>query len=387
MNVLVLFTYGVSLKLWKELGIIKREISLYHELQKKGVDFTLLTYGDKKDLNFKQDLSKINALPIKNLIKSRYLPIKLIKSFLLPIKLKNTFRNFDIIKTNQVEGCWIGFLAKILYKKKLIIRAGYEWFRNYLSRMAIQGKKNYLKYLINYIYVYFTELIAYKLADRIVLTNKADINFIIKMFKLKRKQKKIIHLPNFVDVNQFKPLIVEKKEKHILFVGRLVVIKNLLNLFNAMKDLSDFTLEIVGSGPYENFLKEKAKELKINVNFLGVFPNSALPEIYNHYPIFILPSFYEVNPKTLLEAMSCGIPCIGTNVRGIKNIIKHKENGYLCEISPKSIADAIVNLYNDKVLQEKICKNARNHILENNSLDSTVEKEFLLYKETLIKSN
>ena len=121
----------------------------------------------------------------------------------------------------------------------------------------------------------------------------------------------------------------------------------------------------------------------MNVNFLGLFPNNKIPEIINQYQIIILPSYWEGNSKVLLEAMSCGIACIGSNISGINNVITHGENGYLCGVSSNSIKDAIVNVYNDKTLREKIGKNARKYIQENCSLRSITKKEFHFYREIL----
>ena len=51
MRVLVVFTYGYSLKTWNESGTLERELSIYTELQKNyGIEFTFLTYGDNSDL-------------------------------------------------------------------------------------------------------------------------------------------------------------------------------------------------------------------------------------------------------------------------------------------------------------------------------------------------
>ena len=60
--------------------------------------------------------------------------------------------------------------------------------------------------------------------------------------------------------------------------------------------------------------------------------------------VFILPSYYEGHPKVLLEAMSCGLPCIGTNVRGIREDVEHMKTGYLCETDHNSIADGLFEL-------------------------------------------
>ncbi len=101
----------------------------------------------------------------------------------------------------------------------------------------------------------------------------------------------------------------------------------------------------------------------INLNLLGVFPNNIIPEVLNQYQIFILPSYYEGNPKVLLETMSCGLACIGINVYGISNILKHKENGYLCDIQSESIKKAIKSLHSNKDLKSKIGRNAREFIM------------------------
>jgi glycosyltransferase involved in cell wall biosynthesis len=223
------------------------------------------------------------------------------------------------------------------------------------------------------------------MADGIIVTGDYDIPFIVKCFKLKRKYKKnkIRLFYNFIDDILFKPTSYEKKDKHIIFIGRLSYEKNLFNLLEAFKELNGFVLDIIGTGPEEEKLKHKAKKLGINANFLGIIPNNEIPEKLNQYQIFILPSFSEGNPKALLEAMSCGVACIGTNVKGINNIIKHKQNGYLCEKSPISIKKAILNLYNDENFRKKLGKNARKFILDNCSLTSLVEKEYLFYQEIL----
>ena len=150
---------------------------------------------------------------------------------------------------------------------------------------------------------------------------------------------------------------------------------------HSVKELNGFTLNIIGKGPYESYLKEWNE--KINVKYWGVIPNEQLPEIINQHQIFILSSFYEGNPKTLLESMSCGMACIGTNVRGINSIIKHKENGYLCKTDAQSIKKAILTVANNKELRERIGKAAREYIVNNCSLNSIVEKEYALYRKVL----
>ncbi len=382
---MLIFTYGVSLKDWYKTGLIFREILIYKSLREKKINFIFLTFGNNEDLNYSNILENIKIIPTGKLIDSDIPKWSLIKSLILPFKLRTIFMGVDLIKTNQIDGSWIAYIAKILYKKRIIIRGGFERLIRYKMEFYYTKSRNYFKYLINYSWIFMNELLAYKLADGIILTNKQDIKFVIKCFKLKRKykKKKISYFPNYIDTNLFKPVNLPKKEKHILFIGSLKIIKNLYNLLEAFIDLKDFSLDIVGKGPIEKNLKNKVVELGVNVNFLGTFPNDKIPEIINQYDIFILPSYYEGNPKALLEAMSCGGVCIGSNISGIKTIIKHKDNGYLCGLTPTSIRNSIVDLYENKSLREKLSINARKYILTNFSLKSLSKKEYLFYQKVL----
>lgn len=385
MNILILFTYGVSLKDWYDYGIISREIALYNNLLKKNTNIKFLTFGNYTDLNFLKDSNKIDIIPVFPLIKSRIPKFHFIKSLVLPFKLKKILRNIDLIKTNQIQGSWIACIAKILFKKKIIIRGGYDKLCRHILLYERKGPKSYFKYLVNYFWIFVIELIAYKLADGIILTNKADINFIIKCFKLKKKLKhnKIRHFYNYIDTELFKPLGLHKTNKNILFIGRLERQKNLFELINAFKDLKEVKLDIIGSGSYLNRLKAKCKELNIKVNFSVKLPNYEIPKIINQYQILVLPSLWEGNPKVLLEAMSCGLSCIGSNIPGINNVIIHKENGYLCGLDSNSIKNAILAVNNNEPLKKNIGINARKFIVNNCSLKKLTNAEYLFYQDIL----
>ena len=91
---------------------------------------------------------------------------------------------------------------------------------------------------------------------------------------------------------------------------------------------------------------------------------------------------YEGHPKALIEAMSCELPVITTPVYGIKNIITHNINGYLCnDTTPQSIKQGITNVLNDPKLKNLMAINARKTILKEYSLEVVLEKEIELYKD------
>ncbi len=361
-KLILFFTNGISLKRWEELGGLDREIKPYNFLANNFKKIYFITYGKKnEELKLKKNLAEnIEILPKKNFLSPK------IYQFLIPFIYGKALRKADIYKTNQMAAVIPAIISKWLYKKKLVIRCGYEW----LSFLEEQ-KKPFWKRKI----VYLIEKIVYKESDKIILSSKKDKKFIIERFKI--NPKKIEVIPNYVDTRLFKPL--NTKKAGVIFVGRLDPEKNLFNLIEAVSETSN-KLVIIGSGTLEENLKNFAEEKKAQVEFRKNIPNEKLPQELNKSEIFILPSFYEGCPKTLLEAMSCGLSCIGTGVKGIKEIISHKENGYLCRTDASSIRKAISGVIERKNLRKRINKNARETISRDFSFERILEKEKQIYE-------
>ena len=361
-------TDGMSIKKWAEYGMLDREISLYSRLANKLSCIQIYSYGTNKDLNYLKNEHRITVLPwISNRGIKYYSDIG---PYLHYFKLRNT----DIIKTNQISGALSAVKAKNICNKPLIVRCCYVW-----SDFAI--KRNDTQEVIQA--AERTERISFNEADKIIVTCMRDKNYIIKKYNL--YDDKINIIPNYVDIEMFKPIIrVNKIPGRVCFVGRLDGQKNLFSLFNAIESVEKVKeLLIIGDGPLKDELVIKANNLSTKVTFSGIIPNLDLPEIIQSAEVFILPSLYEGMPKTLLEAMSCGMPCIGANSDGIKEIINHKENGLLCEKDEFSIANSIKLLFEDHKLRKEIGNNARMEIERNYNLDNVVELELNIYRELL----
>ncbi len=357
-------TRNISLKDWHELGIIKRELASYNMLSKYFKAIYIFSYGKKEDLNFRHYLKgNIKIIYKKSNLNST------LYSFLMPLINYKTIKKCHFFKTNQIDGSWPALAAKFLNPKaKLIVRTGYV-----LSSLLANKKKRF-KYLIFSI----VELIMYKLADLVMITSDRNKDYIQKRYNVK----KIAVMPNFIDTNIFKPLNC-KKERKLVFVGRLNNEKNLINLLKALEG-TDIAIDIIGKGELESSLKALAKKLKLKANFLGTIDNYELPEYLCKASAFVLPSFHEGMPKALLEAMSCGVACIGTDVPGIKDFIQHNKTGVLTKTDSRSLRKAIIGLISDKKLQQRLGKNARKYIVDNFSLKKLIKKEIGCY-ESLTK--
>ncbi len=359
MKLALFFTKGVSLKLYEKIGSLDREIKLYQELAKYFDKIFFLTYEGKDDLKYQSFLPEnIKILPNKQKIPSS------IYSFLLPFLYQKELKGVDILKTNQMAGSWAAIIAKFLFRKKLIVRQGYQ--------LSIFAQKKGIKLLI----IRFLEKLAYRNADVIIVTSKRDKKYIEEKYNI--LSEKIKYIPNYINTELFKPLNIPK-ENRICFVGRLEEQKNLFNLIKAISDL-DIKLVIFGNGSQKKDLENFSKRLKADVEFKENIPNKDLPKEFNKSKLFILPSLYEGCPKVLLEAMACGLPVVGANVYGINEIIKDKENGCLCGTDAFPIRKAVIEVLNNKGLQKKLSKNARKTILEDFNLEKIMEKEIEIYK-------
>ena len=100
-----------------------------------------------------------------------------------------------------------------------------------------------------------------------------------------------------------------------------------------------------------------------------------LPAIMQDWDLFVLPSLYEGHPKALIEAMAAGLPVVGSNVIGIREIITDGENGLLAEPDADSLRAAIQRLIQDRALRQRLGRAAREHAVQHFSLDRIVELE------------
>ncbi|MCG8430175.1 MAG: glycosyltransferase family 4 protein, partial [Candidatus Omnitrophica bacterium] len=357
----VFFTQSVSLSTWDKVGSIKREVEIYNQLARFFKKIYFVTYGkDESEIQYSKILkNNIRILPKKvSLLPDR------VYVFLVPLLYFKELQESDYYKTNQMHGATAALLAKLFFRKKLIIRCGYELLRFYQLK-----NKPFWKLKL----IYIIEKCTYWLADKIIISSRENERFILRNFRIKPVAIKVI--PNYVNTAFFKPMRdIRKKERRICCVARLEKQKNISNLIRAMSDM-EVELVIYGDGGLKNDLQLFARQMNTNVVFRGGIPNDRLPYEINQSVLFILPSLFEGNPKALLEAMSCGLPCIGTNVEGIREIIRHKFNGYLCETSSSSIKEAVVTLLNDHALQMELGRNAREYAVGTFALDKIFLQE------------
>jgi glycosyltransferase involved in cell wall biosynthesis len=114
----------------------------------------------------------------------------------------------------------------------------------------------------------------------------------------------------------------------VVTVGRLISLKQIDLLIEAVSRLDDVGLVVVGNGPERERLEELARRLGVaeRVHFAGVSSKQALLSACD---LFVLNSTHEGFPYVVLEAMSLGLPVVATAVGGIPEVVQHGQNGLL----------------------------------------------------------
>lgn len=149
--------------------------------------------------------------------------------------------------------------------------------------------------------------------------------------------------------------------------GRMTPVKDYATLLHAFATLRQnqpalkARLEFAGDGPMRAELEALAASLGIAdaVTFLGLMPfNDLLPRMRS-WDAFVLSTHGETQPLALMEAMACGLPCIGSAVAGVTDVVRDGQNGILVpESNPVALAVALGRLATDPARRHALAEAA-----------------------------
>ena len=368
---MLLFSFGMTLKTWARQGLIERENRYYAYFKKHDTGVSFLTYGET-DLDFQPMLSSVQVLPKK------YFSHPLVYALFAPLVHWKAFRKTNIFKSNQSQGALVGFLGKLVSpRSKFIVRCGWVRTREMMVKeQRLSGWR--LKKAI------FSEWLGFRFADAIIVVTPSDQDYVLVNYNVNKR--KITVIPNAVDerlfsyANQQTPI---REKLKIVLIGRLVEMKNFQGVLEAVAEIKHpCEVTIIGEGPYKDKLIEIQRKYCLNVNFMGNVKNDEIPAILRENNAFVMTQFHASGmPKVILEAMSIGLMTISSNIRAHRELITHNENGLLCESDVDSIAQALQMLIEmrEPTLQA-MREKARENIEDKYSMAFCAKRENKLYQ-------
>lgn len=265
---------------------------------------------------------------------------------------------FDVIHCNTPIGGVIGRLCGKLAKIPHVIYTahGFHFYKG--------------SPLFNRTVLKWAEMIMAHWTDVIITMNQEDYEA-AKKFKL-RNNGKVYYVPGVgINTDLYKNVVVDKtslksslglKETDIVCIsmGDLIPRKNYGVAIKAIAECKNPSLHylICGKGPELEHLQNLSKELGIEnqVHFLGF--RTDIKELLKAADIFLFTTLQEGLPRSMMEAMASGLPCIASEIRGNTDLLEGTDGGYLCAATDVNAYAAALNLLaNDRVLREKMGRN------------------------------
>ena len=358
---------GTSIKNLAE-GLISRDIKV-----------SIFVYGQDEDLEFSE--KNINFYFIKQQNYSLfgwYLYRKFLEKF---VNNKIEEKGIDALEAPD----WTGITAFMNFKCPMVLRLhGSDTYFCTLENRKQKWKNFWL------------EKQALKRADSLISVSEFTALKTDEYFKLDQSIKVI---PNFVDVNKFKPVTTGHKPDSILYFGSIIRKKGILELaeiFNlvienrpkaslilAGRDVKD---AITGISTLELFKNKLSHDARTRFKYLGSLPYPEIQEQISKAAVVVLPSFAEALPMTWLEAMAMEKALVTSNIGWAPEIMINDETGYM--VNPKDhdlYARKILEILENDDLNLKFGKSARQRIIQAFSQEKIIEKNIDFYK-TIIGS-
>lgn len=305
--------------------------------------------------NFKEEKNKYNYIKIHHIDFERNpLNFRNIKAYRQLIRLMKE-EKFDLIHCSTPIGGLLGRICskQLKIKKVIYMVHGFHFYKGapLINRIIY---KNIEKFLAKY-------------TDVLITINEEDYEA-TKKFKLRNGEQvyKVhgvgIDSKNFVieDFNKIayrKKLNLNKDDILLISAGDLINRKNYDIAIKAIAECKNKNIKyfICGEGPKEEELKQLISNLNLQEQVYLLGYRNDIKELMNSADIFLFTTLQEGLPRSMMEAMSTGLPCIASNIRGNVDLIENEKGGFLNNPnSPEDFAKSISILVNDKDLRRKM---------------------------------
>lgn len=333
-DVLVIgFTEGPVRRIYEELGV---KVAVFS----KNTKFDFLFVKRLRHLFKKEGIQLVNAHHFSPLLYS------FLATRMTGIKLIYTEHSvWQYREMGAVKGILSNFL---LLNTDAVIAISKQLLQYYYDNPFVSSRKIHL--IINGI-----DLLRFRSADRAIF--KKELGFkpddiLIGMVANLRPEKN-----HKVMISAFSKLCESLNDSHLVLVG-LDCMCGEIQRYAATTGLSD------------------------KIHFLG--PREDVADLLNIMDVFCLPSVYEGLPLTILEAMACGVPVVGSNVMGINEVITDNENGLLFFPGDVTmLAEKITMIIRNDLLRIRLQEAGLAYVKKNYSLNDSI-KEYVNLFETIL---
>ncbi len=304
------------------------------------------------------------------------------------VRKKEKFVKVDVVEVMDYFRSGIFFA---LNKRFPLVLRMHGWMFNW------QGKK--LTALGNLsLFQWWQKIMAQKVissADEVISVSRDFAEYASLAWSFQGKEVTVVH--NAVNQLIYSPLQGIKKEKSVLFVGKISKIKGVAVLAKAipeiLKDFPDVKFYFAGRDVYwpdeqmtgQEFLKKVVPNR--NLVFLGELTQDKLVPYYQKMEVCVFPSMYEPFGLVAIEAMACQCAIVASNTGGIKEIVESDKDGLLVPPDePVLLARALIKMLQDENFRAKCVTSALSKVSRCFTLDRLVEQSLVVYEQAMRKN-
>ncbi len=213
--------------------------------------------------------------------------------------------------------------------------------------------------------------------------------------ELIKADKEIHTVYNFIDENVYKTrenqslkkelgLNDEKVLIHVSNFREVKRVQDVVHVFNLVKKEIPAKLLLVGDGPEMGMICELVDQLGLQDDVLFLGKQDNVEDLYAISDLMLLLSSKESFGLVLLEAMACGVPCIGTGIGGIPEVIEHGKTGYICKLGDVvQMADYAVGLLRDDELHASMSQACLNSVHSRFNTETIISQYETIYRNLL----
>jgi L-malate glycosyltransferase len=182
-------------------------------------------------------------------------------------------------------------------------------------------------------------------------------------------------------------LHIHSDEKVIIHVSNFRTVKRVTDVIRTFSKIVKHLpakLLLVGDGPEMTVVCNLVTKLGLREKVLFLGKQDNVEDLYSLSDLMLLLSEKESFGLVALEAMACGVPCIGTNVGGIPEVIEDNINGYICEVGDiDMIADRALSLLKDPITYENFSNQSLRAVREKFNANLIVKQYENIYFKLL----
>ncbi len=284
----------------------------------------------------------------------------------------------DVVHVNASSDSSImrkSFFIRAAYRrnKKIVLHQHGGDFKNYFENQISDKRRAYLKSILD-------------MADVMLVLTPSWKEY----FSNLTDSGKIKVFPNCVavkrDISFAEGEDSGRDMNKLLFLGRICKDKGIDELLDAVTEIGreNKDVKLYIGGIYEEESYRKRIEGNDLVKFLGWIAGEEKEKYLRECGIFVLPSYYEGFPVSVLEAMAGGCVVVASEVGGIPDVVTDGETGVLVPPKdPEMLKNAVLKVMNDKTLADKLRVSAFKKVEENYSSSASVERLVNIYNSLI----